>query len=92
MYNRDDFRNRRLELAGELREQEVRVHIANARKRMIKVLQRDLYGDHTVLPIKYYLDASIITNGLQRAFSTAILLTGVRFACALHQMVKIVGS
>ena len=68
--NRDDFRNKRLELAGELLERELKVHIAHARKRMSKALQRDLYGDREVRPVEHYLDASIITNGLQRAFST----------------------
>lgn len=68
--NRDDFRNKRLDLASELLEREVRVHFAHARKRMGKVLQRDLYGDRDVRPIEHYFDASIITNGLQRAFST----------------------
>ncbi|KAJ1413111.1 RNA polymerase Rpb2, domain 7 [Sesbania bispinosa] len=68
--NRDDFRNKRLDLAGELLERELKVHIAHARKRMSKALQRDLYGDREVRPIEHYLDASIITNGLQRAFST----------------------
>jgi DNA-directed RNA polymerase-4/5 subunit 2 len=37
---------------------------------MGKALQRDLYGDRDVRQIEHYLDASIITNGLQRAFST----------------------
>ncbi|XP_061365253.1 DNA-directed RNA polymerases IV and V subunit 2-like [Gastrolobium bilobum] len=68
--NRDDFRNKRLELAGELLERELKVHIAHIRKLMSKALQRDLYGDREVRPIEHYLDASIITNGLQRAFST----------------------
>lgn len=68
--NRDDFRNKRLELAGELLDRELRVHFAHARKRMAKALQRDLYGDRDVRPVEHYLDASIITNGLQRAFST----------------------
>ncbi|CAL5204956.1 unnamed protein product [Lathyrus oleraceus] len=68
--NRDDFRNKRLELASELLEREIRVHFAHARKRMAKALQRDLYGDRDVRQIEHYLDASIITNGLQRAFST----------------------
>lgn len=68
--NRDDFRNKRLDLASELLERELRVHIAHARKRMAKALQRDLYADREVRPIEHYLDASIITNGLQRAFST----------------------
>jgi DNA-directed RNA polymerase IV and V subunit 2 len=43
--NRDDFQNKRLELTGELREHEIKVHFAHARKRMGKALQRDLYGD-----------------------------------------------
>ncbi|WRX31951.1 DNA-directed RNA polymerase [Theobroma cacao] len=68
--NRDDFRNKRLELAGELLERELKVHIAHARRRMAKTLQRDLYADRTVRPIEHYLDASIVTNGLSRAFST----------------------
>ncbi|GLT85243.1 hypothetical protein SLE2022_034370 [Rubroshorea leprosula] len=68
--NRDDFRNKRLELAGELLERELKVHIAHARRRMTKALQRDLYPGRTVRPIEHYLDASIITNGLSRAFST----------------------
>ncbi|GLU01242.1 hypothetical protein SLE2022_185550 [Rubroshorea leprosula] len=68
--NRDDFRNKRLELAGELLERELKVHIAHARRRMAKALQRDLYPDRSPRPIEHYLDASIITNGLSRAFST----------------------
>ncbi|XP_042483673.1 DNA-directed RNA polymerase D subunit 2b-like [Macadamia integrifolia] len=68
--NRDDFRNKRLELSGELIERELRVHIKHAERRMIKALQRDLYGDRILHPIEHYLDASIITNGLCRAFST----------------------
>ncbi|KAJ4958066.1 hypothetical protein NE237_025177 [Protea cynaroides] len=68
--NRDDFRNKRLELAGELLERELRVHIKHAERRMVKALQRDLYGDRNLQPIEHYLDASIITNGLSRAFST----------------------
>lgn len=68
--NRDDFRNKRLELAGELLERELRAHIKHAERRMLKAMQRDLYGDRQVQPIEHYLDASIITNGLSRAFST----------------------
>ncbi|CAL5358848.1 unnamed protein product [Camellia sinensis] len=68
--NRDDFRNKRLELAGELLERELRVHIKHAEKRMVKALQRDLYGDRQLQQIEHYLDASIITNGLCRAFTT----------------------
>ncbi|KAK1548835.1 hypothetical protein Q3G72_017704 [Acer saccharum] len=68
--NRDNFRNKRLELASELLERELKVHIAHARRRMAKTLQRDLREDRAVRQIDYYLDASIVTNGLSRAFST----------------------
>lgn len=68
--NRDDMRNKRVELAGELLERELRVHIKHAERRMIKAMQRDLYKDREVQSIDHYLDASIITNGLSRAFST----------------------
>ncbi|XP_010275247.1 PREDICTED: DNA-directed RNA polymerases IV and V subunit 2-like [Nelumbo nucifera] len=68
--NRDDFRNKRLELAGDLLERELRVHIRHAQRRMTKAMQKDLYGDRALHPIEHYLDASIITNGLTRAFST----------------------
>ncbi|XP_059638452.1 DNA-directed RNA polymerases IV and V subunit 2-like isoform X2 [Cornus florida] len=67
--NRDDFRNKRLELAGELLERELRVHLKHAERRMVKAMQRDLYGDRSLHQIEHYLDASIITNGLSRAFS-----------------------
>ncbi|RVX19622.1 DNA-directed RNA polymerases IV and V subunit 2 [Vitis vinifera] len=59
-----------LELAGELLERELRVHIRHAERRMVKAMQRELYGDRDLRPIENYLDASIITNGLSRAFST----------------------
>ncbi|XP_057522850.1 DNA-directed RNA polymerases IV and V subunit 2-like [Amaranthus tricolor] len=68
--NRDDFRNKRLELASELLERELRVHMRHAEKRMVKAMQRDLYGDRDLHAIEHYLDASIVTNGLTRAFST----------------------
>ncbi|PON74552.1 DNA-directed RNA polymerase, subunit [Parasponia andersonii] len=68
--NKDDFRNKRLDLAGELLERELRAHVSHARKRMAKALQRDLYGDKGLRPVEFYLDASIVTNGLSRAFST----------------------
>lgn len=68
--NRDDFRNKRLELAGELLSRELWVHLKHAERRMIKAMQRDLYGDKSLQFIERYLDASIITNGLSRAFST----------------------
>ncbi|KAM7280858.1 hypothetical protein ACFE04_007992 [Oxalis oulophora] len=68
--NRDSFRNKRVELAGELLERELKNHLRHLRKRMTKVLQRDLYGDRELRQIEHYLDASIITNGFSRAFST----------------------
>ena len=68
--NKDDFRNKRLDLAGELLERELWAHVSHARKRMSKALQRDLYGDKGLRQIELYLDASIVTNGLSRAFST----------------------
>lgn len=68
--NKDDFRNKRLDLAGELLARELRAHIRHAEKRMVRAMQRDLSGDRDLQPIERYLDASIITNGLNRAFST----------------------
>ncbi|XP_075487776.1 DNA-directed RNA polymerases IV and V subunit 2-like isoform X2 [Primulina tabacum] len=68
--SRDDFRNKRLELASELLERELRVHMKHAERRMVKAMQRDLYGDREIQSIEHYLDTSIITNGLSRAFST----------------------
>ncbi|KAL3633437.1 DNA-directed RNA polymerases IV and V subunit 2 [Castilleja foliolosa] len=68
--NRDDLRNKRLELAGELLERELKVHIKHAERRMVKAIQRDLDRDRELQPVEHYLDASIITNGLSRAFST----------------------
>ncbi|KAL8104638.1 DNA-directed RNA polymerases IV and V subunit 2-like [Apium graveolens] len=67
---RDDFRNKRLELAYELLDRELKVHINHAKRKMIKNMQRDLDGDRTMNRIEHYLDCSIITNGLSRAFST----------------------
>ncbi|KAJ4826469.1 hypothetical protein Tsubulata_019438 [Turnera subulata] len=68
--NRDSFRNKRLELAGELLERELRVHILHSRRRMAKALQKDLHGDRDVREIEHYMDACIVTNGMTRAFST----------------------
>lgn len=68
--NRDDFKNKRLELAGELLEREMRVHIRHAERQMVKAMQRDLYGDSSLRPIEHYLDASIVNKGLTSAFST----------------------
>ncbi|CAL9222081.1 unnamed protein product [Arabidopsis halleri] len=70
MRNRDSFRNKRIELAGELLEREIRVHLAHARRKMTRAMQKHLSGDGDLKPIEHYLDASVITNGLSRAFST----------------------
>ncbi|XP_071709446.1 DNA-directed RNA polymerases IV and V subunit 2-like [Rutidosis leptorrhynchoides] len=68
--DRDSFRSKRLDLAGELIERELRAHLKHAVRRMKNGLQRDLCGDRTIRSIELYLDASIVTNGLSRAFST----------------------
>ncbi|KAG0497621.1 hypothetical protein HPP92_002312 [Vanilla planifolia] len=68
--NKDDFRNKRLELAGKLLSRELWAHIRHAERRMAKAMQRDLNVDDELQPIERYLDSSIITNGLNRAFST----------------------
>ncbi|MQL80137.1 hypothetical protein Taro_012587 [Colocasia esculenta] len=68
--NIHDFRNKRLELAGDLLARELSNQIRHAGRRMVRAMQRDLYGDCDLKDIEHYLDASIITNGLCRAFST----------------------
>ncbi|KAJ0975228.1 hypothetical protein J5N97_017193 [Dioscorea zingiberensis] len=70
--NKDDFRNKRLDLAGELLARELWVHVRHLERYMMKKIQRDLYGDKDVKWEEKYLDASIITNGLKRAFSTGL--------------------
>ncbi|CAI0628337.1 unnamed protein product [Linum tenue] len=68
--NRDSFRNKRLELAGELLERELKAHISNTQKRMKKTLQKSLDDGRPIQPVAFYLDPSVVTNGLSRAFST----------------------
>ncbi|XP_047325523.1 DNA-directed RNA polymerases IV and V subunit 2-like [Impatiens glandulifera] len=68
--NRDEFRNKRLELAGELLERELGIHIKHAQRLMVKAMQRDLYPERKLQPLEHYLDSSVISNGLARAFST----------------------
>ncbi|TVU06153.1 hypothetical protein EJB05_49351, partial [Eragrostis curvula] len=68
--DKSDFRNKRLALAGELLGRELRAHIRHAERRMVKAIQRDLDSDSNLKVLERYLDASIITNGLNRAFST----------------------
>ncbi|KAK1358122.1 hypothetical protein POM88_051378 [Heracleum sosnowskyi] len=50
-------------------EHEVKVHLKHAEKHMVKTMQRDLYK-YNMEFIERYLDSSIITYGLSRAFST----------------------
>ncbi|KAK8940519.1 DNA-directed RNA polymerase D subunit 2a [Platanthera zijinensis] len=68
--NKDDFRNKRLELAGKLLSRELWAHVRHVERRMVKAMQRDLNGSDELHLIERYLDSSIITNGLNRAFST----------------------
>ncbi|KAL5224224.1 hypothetical protein ABZP36_010863 [Zizania latifolia] len=68
--NKDDFRNKRLDLACELLRRELWVHIKHAERRMVKVMQRDLSADGDLQDLERYVDSSIVTNGLNRAFST----------------------
>ncbi|KAG2575129.1 hypothetical protein PVAP13_7KG411400 [Panicum virgatum] len=68
--NKDDFRNKRLDLAGELLGRELRAHIRHAERRMVKAIQRDLNSDRELQDLAHYIDASIVTNGLNRAFAT----------------------
>ncbi|KAG0501979.1 hypothetical protein HPP92_002051 [Vanilla planifolia] len=51
-------------------DKELWAHIRHAERRMAKAMQRDLNVDDELQPIERYLDSSIITNGLNRAFST----------------------
>lgn len=68
--NKDDFRNKRMLLVSELLSKELWSHIKHAERVMTKAMQRDLYGDRDLQFLERYLDSSIITNGLVRAFST----------------------
>jgi len=57
--NKDDFRNKRLGLAGELLGRELRSHIRHAERRMVKAIQRDLNGDRELQDLERSIDASI---------------------------------
>ncbi|CAD6210286.1 unnamed protein product [Miscanthus lutarioriparius] len=65
----DNFRNKRLDLPGELLGRELRAHLRLAERRMVKTIQRDLNSDRELQDLERYIDASIVTNGLNRAFS-----------------------
>ncbi|KAF9595035.1 hypothetical protein IFM89_036053 [Coptis chinensis] len=45
--NRDDFRNKRLDLAAELLDRELQNRIRHTERRMVKAIQRDLYGERS---------------------------------------------
>lgn len=68
--NKDDYRNKRMELASELLGHELEILVKRFRRQMAKQIQKDLSGRRDLKPIEFYTDASIITNGLARAFST----------------------
>ncbi|KAJ1704557.1 hypothetical protein LUZ63_004336 [Rhynchospora breviuscula] len=70
--SKDDFRNKRLDCAGELIARELRCHLWHAERRMIKSMQRDLCGDCPLKGLSHYWDSSIVTSGLNRAFSTGM--------------------
>nr|AJA90774.1 DNA-directed RNA polymerase IV second largest subunit [Ginkgo biloba] len=68
--NKDDFRNKRLDLAGQLLGRELEILFRQFRTRMTKGIQRELSGRWDLKPMDCYVDASIITNGLVRSLST----------------------
>ncbi|KAL5730517.1 DNA-directed RNA polymerase [Ranunculus cassubicifolius] len=68
--NKNDFKNKRLDLASELLERELSSHVGHAERRVVKAMQKDMCGIRGLQPLEYYFDASIVTAGLMRAFST----------------------
>ncbi|KQJ95216.1 DNA-directed RNA polymerases IV and V subunit 2 [Brachypodium distachyon] len=68
--DRANFRNKRLDLACQLLRRELWVHLRHAQRRMVKIMQRHLSGDGDLQVLDHYVDTSIVTNGLNRAFST----------------------
>ncbi|TVU25941.1 hypothetical protein EJB05_28464, partial [Eragrostis curvula] len=60
--NKEDFRNKR----------ELRADIRHAKRQMLKAIQRNLNSDHDLKELERYLDASIVTNGLNPAFSLVL--------------------
>ncbi|XP_078444750.1 DNA-directed RNA polymerases IV and V subunit 2-like [Wolffia australiana] len=65
-----DLRNKRLELAGDLLSRQLYIHVRHAQRSMSRKIQRDLQGDRPLKDVECYVDASIVSNGLRRAFST----------------------
>ncbi|GLJ17285.1 hypothetical protein SUGI_0299990 [Cryptomeria japonica] len=68
--NKDDYKNKRLELAGELLGRELQGLVRHFCNRLRKGIQRELSVRGNLESMDIYNDASIITNGLVRAFST----------------------
>ncbi|GLJ17287.1 hypothetical protein SUGI_0300040 [Cryptomeria japonica] len=67
---KDDYKNKRLELAGELLGRELHGLVRHFRNRLAKGIQREISVRGNMKSMDIYADASIITNGLSRAFST----------------------
>ncbi|KAH9330051.1 hypothetical protein KI387_002159, partial [Taxus chinensis] len=68
--NRDDYINKRVELAGELLGRELYAKVRHFRSRLGKGIQRELSVHGNLKSIDIYADTSIITNGLVSSFST----------------------
>ncbi|WVZ94881.1 hypothetical protein U9M48_040716 [Paspalum notatum var. saurae] len=66
--NKDDFHNKRLGLACQLFQNSG--CMLCLQRHMVKLVQRDLSTDGNLQDLSHYVDASIITNGLNLAFST----------------------
>ena len=64
-----DLRNKRLEIAGDLLYRQTYIQVRRLQKSMTKKMERDLQGESVFKDIESYVDASIISGGLKRAFS-----------------------
>nr|GEW55915.1 DNA-directed RNA polymerases IV and V subunit 2-like [Tanacetum cinerariifolium] len=79
--NKDDFGNKRLKLAGELLERELKVHLGHAQKRTVKAMQRDLYPVRTIHLIEQYFDAAIVSAHGGCRFTKILLLQLLLLCC-----------
>ncbi|GJT57433.1 F-box protein-like protein, partial [Tanacetum coccineum] len=77
--SKDDFRNKRLELAAELLERELKVHLRQAQKRMVKairneeevlVLEELIHRIQSLLPVKEATRSCKLSKWWLRAWST----------------------
>lgn len=69
--NRDEFRNKRVELAGGLLNQKFKALVYQFQKDLKKRLEKSTtHVDGFMQQLQLHIDGSIITNGFQRAFST----------------------